>query len=729
MSAPAAHGDTARQVIVVGAGLAGLSAACALHESGVAVRVLEAADRPGGRVYTRRWGDVAYDVGALFAFDAAWAPEAGCGALVATEGAIGLFHKGRLHAGATVQDCLQGLQPGLRQSLNVGNFLGAGKPQLPWIGDDLRDALQAFARIIHPAPLDELLPQRRFDSLQRHDTRRHAHGNGALVDALVRRIGGAVHTGCRVDAVDPVPGTRRVKVSWREAGGSASVEEVDRVVLAVAAPAARRLCAPAGRNVATEFLARVRFGAGVAVVLLCRPAGLQAFDLIVSTCGRVNTFLFHRHAGVTVVTAYLVAGQADAAMPSGDDALAAMVREELNGLGVGCIEEGDVLFHDVQRWAGVGPVVDAKAYGHFSQAALRPMDGVVLAGDYTWCEAERMPYGMGAAIASGQRAARLCLRDALPPVTTDFAAAPLAMTSTCRMTDSGPVHHARFADGTVAYHGLLLAAEPARADELIPYLVGEACDDLWPYQQDYSATALDSALVMEGLLATGRCGGQLARSARRLVDCFFDAALGAFRTMPLASQGRAAYWDGVDCPATAACAWLLCRIDARRYAEVIARCRSHVLRRQRVGGGWPGKWFPSATIHVWYALRLLSASDEAGTAQDGAAAARERAAVMLCGCQGADGSWSGSLIETAAAVLALGLLEGVAAPARSAATAGLDWLEARHRGGALRGEPILEYWFEDDGARLFHHTSDNGEISAAWAKLALKSAGRPAAAP
>jgi len=47
------------QVVVLGAGLAGLSAADALERAGVAVRVLEAADRVGGRVWSVPFADVA----------------------------------------------------------------------------------------------------------------------------------------------------------------------------------------------------------------------------------------------------------------------------------------------------------------------------------------------------------------------------------------------------------------------------------------------------------------------------------------------------------------------------------------------------------------------------------------------------------------------------------------------------------------------------------------------
>ncbi len=46
--------DTTREVLVIGAGLAGLAAAYELNKAGFGVTVLEARSRPGGRVTTYR---------------------------------------------------------------------------------------------------------------------------------------------------------------------------------------------------------------------------------------------------------------------------------------------------------------------------------------------------------------------------------------------------------------------------------------------------------------------------------------------------------------------------------------------------------------------------------------------------------------------------------------------------------------------------------------------------
>ena len=56
----------AKQVVVVGAGIAGLAAAFRLQQAGHAVQVLESAPQVGGRMITREWRGIRFDPGAEF---------------------------------------------------------------------------------------------------------------------------------------------------------------------------------------------------------------------------------------------------------------------------------------------------------------------------------------------------------------------------------------------------------------------------------------------------------------------------------------------------------------------------------------------------------------------------------------------------------------------------------------------------------------------------------------
>ena len=701
------------EVVVVGAGLAGLAAAGELGRRR-RVLVLEAGTRAGGKVETIRRDDGVHERGALFAFDPAWIPfPVDAGELELEDRPIGLSLDGRLIRGDTVAACLGATGADILESLSVRCYLGSPSPQAPMIGAALSRALNAFFRVIHPGDLAEYVPARRRDALVRHDAAHFRHGNGALVQAFLDHFGAEVRTGRRVTRLSVE--TDGVTVGWRGAHGDEQAQ-AERVV--VATPAREALELLGGLDgPATRFLRSVRYGRGIAVVLGLADAELEPLSYVVSADGTVNTFVFHHAArtpGLTVLTAYIVAERAAAVWEHGDHEIAALVREQLNALGIGAVPAAKVRWSDVRRWPEVGPIVSQAAYGDFSPACLHPAPRIVLAGDYTWWDGAQMPYGMQAAILSGRRAAALVGEGAGALPTPGSRLAPLAVSLVTRLTDAGPLVKDSVRDGTIAFYGLLLTAAPDPGIE--QYLLGEAEDGLWAYQQGYGVTALDSALVMEGLLASGRHAALLETSAARLVDEFFDADDGGFRTLPHGSHGRAPYWEGTDCPATAFCAWLLSRIAPARYAAECAAAAAYLRRRQSLSGEWPGKWFPSRTIPAFYAVRLLATSGAES------AAACRRAGLWLRSRQDEDGSWTGAVIETSAALLALAALGGH----DEVVARGRQWLARRRGGAGWPGEPILHYWFEEAGARTYYHTADAGRITSAWATRALREAPRRA---
>ncbi len=56
------------RVIIIGGGLAGLTAAYLLKKKGVNALILEANDRLGGRIYTKQYGDFSFELGATWVF-------------------------------------------------------------------------------------------------------------------------------------------------------------------------------------------------------------------------------------------------------------------------------------------------------------------------------------------------------------------------------------------------------------------------------------------------------------------------------------------------------------------------------------------------------------------------------------------------------------------------------------------------------------------------------------
>ena len=736
-------------VIIVGGGLAGLSAArefSSASGAGERVLLLEAEDRLGGKVRTENRDGIAYEEGSIFAFDPRWFDfPMDAGTHHENDHPVGLLHRGRLYVGDSVAGCVRSLGLELRHQMCLPMFLASPNPQEAMIGEDLAAAMRAFFRVIHPGTPEEAVPTRRRDCLVRHRADYFERGNGAMIEALAANCGAEIRTACRVYSLVPqwdsqgvVPlewglgqSPRFIKVFWRNESGAEEEAETQRVILAVPATEAKKLCGEFS-NVSTDFLGRVRYGGGIAVILHCRVKNRRKMSYMVSTQGNFNTFIFHEVFATpgapneVVVTGYVVGERAAACEGMNDADLTRMMTEELRAAGIGEFSECSPLAS--RRWPEVGPVIEESAYRGFSGAWLHPTPGVVLAGDYTWWDGAELPYGMWPAIASGRRAARLCLTPVFGPVSTDFGRMPLAETAVLRLGGNGPEYTETFRDGTVAYYGLLLHAGNAGEDGFPPdrrefwemerYLLEETVGGLWGYQRDYGVTSLDSALVMEGLLSTGRHGERLRESCRQLTDVFFDRDEGGFRTLPAGSPGRAPYWQGPDCPATAFCGWLLTQIDPESHAEEIALCRDYLLRNQRIGGGWPGKWFPSQTIPVWYALRFFASIEDSSHDSPLLEGARERAVCRLRSGQRNDGSWGGSVIETSAALLALEL-EKNAPLAPPSIGAGRKWLRSVEGPDGWPGEPILAYWFEEGGERTLFFTRDLGRVSSAWATLAL----------
>lgn len=411
-----------QDVIVIGAGLAGLAAAQALQGAGLRVRVVERSARVGGRVHSASFHGRMVECGAQFASSGyrhmpALLARAGLAAQVAATSPWAAFDRGgRLHrvhqnrprtlvGGGLLRwhEALRmaaGTWPALRdlRRLDPSSYADfASLDDEDALGWSVRAcgaaaAAHVFEPMVHGLYFHPLRGASRAlvaALLAFRDAQALAVRGGW--EALPRRMAGSldVQTGCSVESlVQTAHGVRA------HLGGE--VVDADWAVIAAPAPAARSLLSdatPAEQAVLdTDYAAAVHLALGMPAGWRA-PAGLQD----------VHGVLFgpHESGGAQALVAAMVLEPArlsqdgppvlcamlgDAAArrhaADSDAALARRVAQWLDARWPGA--GAQVLCHRVQRWPlaePLSPVGRARAVHHYRQQ-LPTARRIVLCGDY-----------------------------------------------------------------------------------------------------------------------------------------------------------------------------------------------------------------------------------------------------------------------------------------------------------------------------------------------------------
>jgi monoamine oxidase len=211
-------------VCVVGAGFAGLAAAWALRRGGADVVVLEARDRVGGRVRSRRLpnGAVA-ELGAEFVEHDQHVVAATAAELGVQLAPAGMSYGDREPRGGPPVS-----RATLRAEIDrLGRMVAERRGRLPAMSvaallDELpldpgaREAIAARIQISAAQPLDQLAAtslEHGGSTFDTHESLRVAGGNQRLALALAERLGPAVRVGVPVEAVSWSPAGARVRAA------------------------------------------------------------------------------------------------------------------------------------------------------------------------------------------------------------------------------------------------------------------------------------------------------------------------------------------------------------------------------------------------------------------------------------------------------------------------------------------------------------------------------------
>ncbi len=419
-------------VVVVGAGVAGLATAATLAEEGLEVEVLEARERVGGRVWTvGDEGAPAVELGAEFVhgeapLTRALLAEAGA-AVVPFEGPSWQAEDGRVGPGRAFDGATRVLESVAGDPRSFEEAVADRTGAL-----DARDVEAArafvegfFAADAGRARASALAEESTGDAMA---SARVPAGQRVVPERLQAAWGGRPRLGWIVERIRWRPGS--VAVEGKDRVGAPHPELTARA--AVVTVPLGVLQAPAGARGAIAFephlpgfdalLARLGMGPAVRMTLrlerapwgepplLPRPAGAAGAPGFLHTPGRAfNVYWTAEPPDAPLLVAWSGGGRSRGIPAPGPEARALPARElaAATGLAAGELEGAvvDVLWHDwrvdpFSRGAYSYPVVGGEGA---PEALARPVEGTVFfAGEATWSPSLGTVEG---ALASGRRAA------------------------------------------------------------------------------------------------------------------------------------------------------------------------------------------------------------------------------------------------------------------------------------------------------------------------------------
>lgn len=347
------NNDEVFDAVIVGGGLAGLSAAYYLKNTlgeNAKILLLEKENRLGGRILTKKFGGYSYELGATFGYSPALFPKnSEIPELVIAPDLYGEYKNGELTFSKKVS---------MRDTYlaHNSNMLGNGEQYGKY----------------------EYLAHR-------------AGGNGEMIRAYESELTGRIITNAEVLSV--AQNSDHLQIIYKN-GEKESEIKAKTVIVATPATVARKIIKN-GREKSENFLKSISYYSYSVVNIIAKLSKDLDFAAVYSE--DLTLYVTNYENNISSLYCYIHDKQESESID--------FAKQRLFEMGI-LNENSEILNIDSHFWKEQRVVISEENYKNFSVEALNPLPGVFLAGDYTFWNELKLPYGMPPAYFSGKTAAK-----------------------------------------------------------------------------------------------------------------------------------------------------------------------------------------------------------------------------------------------------------------------------------------------------------------------------------
>ena len=404
-------GENVYDAVIVGGGMAGLSAAYHLKsEIGkkAKILILEKEDRLGGRIMTKKYNKDIYELGAFFDYGSSYAPKGFEASELIKQGENhGCFINGNLYSSKTVAGLLRKIHPMDGRFFNEFDEDRDLDKLFASVSDDVKKAMVSSFKVIHFGEIKDYVNERKEDLFKTYNWDSREKGNYEFLENYKDFLVGYYLTGAEVKSVENRNGLIVVKYNK-----DSSAEEIQAKSVIVATPATSALKIIKNMKEKSEkFIKSVKYTKTAVVIFITKRPGPIDFSYILTPDKSFNSIGIYRSPDGqhNTFAMYFTDSFVNAHDNWKNDNYIDAAYKDLQSMQIIDLKS-NLLHKDFYLWKEEGTIISEETYKNFSEEALNPLDGVFLAGDYTFWNHLKIPYGIPPAYFSGQSAAQKVLK-------------------------------------------------------------------------------------------------------------------------------------------------------------------------------------------------------------------------------------------------------------------------------------------------------------------------------